>query len=169
MVTCCALLGAFLPDLSLYVLAGVSIFWMDIPPQQVFDVLYYSSSWQQVFAIDNSFVLWGVGLAIAIWRKATWAIALCGAALLHLALDFPVHTHDARMHFWPISDWRFISPYSYWDQSHGGHIIGTIEIVLVILLAGYLIWNFKDRWLRLAFAALALLQVAQFLIWRLVF
>ena len=114
-------------------------------------------------------MLWGVGLAIAIWRKATWAIALCGAALLHLALDFPVHTHDARMHFWPISDWRFISPYSYWDQSHGGHIIGTIEIVLVILLAGYLIWNFKDRWLRLAFAALALLQVAPFLIWRLVF
>ena len=75
-----------------------------------FGEYYYSSSWQQVFAVDNSFVLWGLGLGIALWvRRPVW-IAFAGAGLLHLVFDFPVHNHDARMHFWPLSDWTFISP-----------------------------------------------------------
>ncbi|WP_366140934.1 hypothetical protein [uncultured Ruegeria sp.] len=63
-----ALLGSLLPDLSLYVLAGVSLFVLGIPEQVVFGQLYYSSAWQTVFAIDNSFILWGLALTIGIWR-----------------------------------------------------------------------------------------------------
>ena len=111
-VTWLALAGAMAPDLSLYLMAGVSIFLMDISAQRVFDVLYYSDAWQQVFAIDNSFILWGIALGVAIWKKSAGGIAFSAAALLHIALDFPLHNHDARMHFWPISDWKFISPIS---------------------------------------------------------
>ena len=168
-ITWCALLGALLPDLSLYLMAGVSLFVLGISPQRVFGELYYSDAWQQVFAIDNSFVLWGIVFAIAIWRKAAWVVALCGAALLHLALDFPLHNHDARMHFWPITDWKFISPFSYWESSRGGNIVGMIEITLVAVLTVYLFRTIKDFWLRAVFALLALLQIAPTILWRLVF
>ncbi|WP_342666391.1 cobalamin biosynthesis protein CobQ [Tateyamaria sp. ANG-S1] len=122
-----ALGGALLPDLSLYVMAGVSLYILGIPPSVVFNDLYFSDSWQTVFAIDNSFVIWGVLLAIAIWRKSDWAVALTGAALLHLALDFPLHHDDGRPHFWPISNWVFESPVSYWDTKHGASVLAPLE------------------------------------------
>ena len=56
-VSWAAAAGALLPDLSLYVLAGTSLFILGIPPQRVFDELYFSDSWQAVFAVDNSFVI----------------------------------------------------------------------------------------------------------------
>lgn len=168
-VTLAAVLGAFLPDLSLYLMAGVSIFILGISPQRVFDELYYSDAWQQVFAVDNSFVLWGIALGIAIWRKLPWAVALCGAALLHLIFDFPLHNHDARMHFWPVTDWKFISPVSYWEGSRGGNIVGMVELAIVIGLTIFLFLRFRDWLLRALFAVLAFMQIAPFVIWRLVF
>lgn len=145
-VTLAALLGGFLPDASLYLMAGVAIFGMGISPEVVFRDLYFSDAWQQVFAIDNSFVLWGVACAVAVWARSAWAVALTGAALLHIALDFPFHAEDARMHFWPITDWKFISPISYWDTSQGGAVFGVIEMVLVVALTIYLIARFRGRW-----------------------
>ncbi|MEM7296588.1 MAG: cobalamin biosynthesis protein CobQ, partial [Pseudomonadota bacterium] len=64
-----ALVGALLPDLSLYVLAGVSLFVLGISPDRVFGELYFSDSWQLAFAIDNSLVLWGLGLVLALWLR----------------------------------------------------------------------------------------------------
>lgn len=169
LVTWCAIIGGFLPDLSLYLMAGVSLFVLGIGPDRVFGELYYSDSWQQVFAIDNSFILWGLIFAIAVWRRIPWLLALSGAAFLHLVFDFPLHNHDARMHFWPISDWKFISPISYWEGSRGGDWVGMIEVTIVAILAVYLLRRFKDLWLRITFALLALLQIAPFIVWRLVF
>lgn len=168
-VTWWALAGGFAPDVSLYVMAGVSLFVLGLSPQLVFDELYYSDMWQQVFAVDNSFILWGIGLGLALWRKVAWAVAFCGAALLHIAFDFPLHNHDARMHFWPLTDWKFISPISYWEGARGGDIVGAIEVALVAVLGVYLLRRFKDVWLRITFAVLALMQVVPFLVWRLVF
>ena len=164
-----ALLGGFAPDLSLYVMAGVSIFAMGIEPERVFNVLYYSDAWQQVFAIDNSFVLWGIAMALAIWKKSRVAIAFTGAALLHLLLDFPLHNHDARMHFWPITDWKFISPVSYWQGSRGGDIVGAIEISACAVLLVVLFRRFKAIGARITFALLALAEAATTQIWRLFF
>jgi len=168
-VTWCAIVGAFLPDLSLYLMAGVSIFLLGISPGRVFDVLYYSDAWQQVFAIDNSFILWGIALALALWRQSPWLIALCGAALLHLAFDFPLHNHDARMHFWPLSDWKFISPISYWEGARGGTIVSTIELMLVAVLVIYLFRRFRDTSLRIAFGLLAVSEIAPAIMFRLMF
>ncbi|MEO1239825.1 MAG: cobalamin biosynthesis protein CobQ, partial [Pseudomonadota bacterium] len=54
--TLAALLGAFAPDLSLYAMSIYAMRVQGISAQRVFDELYYSDAWQQVFAIDNSFV-----------------------------------------------------------------------------------------------------------------
>lgn len=130
-----ALVGAMLPDLSLYVMVGVAIGVLGISPYHVFNVLYFSDAWQTVFAIDNSFILWGALLVLAMRRKVDWAIALCGSALLHIALDFPLHHDDGRPHFWPLSDWVFESPVSYWDRNHGAQWIAPIEAALVSVCA----------------------------------
>ena len=56
-----ALLGSLAPDLSLYVMVAVSIWWLDVPPNVVFGQYYYSDAWQSVFAVDSSFILLGGG------------------------------------------------------------------------------------------------------------
>ncbi len=164
-----ALFGALAPDLSLYLMVSVSIWGLDIPAQTVFRELYYSDAWQAVFAVDNSFVLWGIALSVALWLHAHVFIAFTAAALLHLAFDFPLHTHDARQHFWPVTNWVFESPFSYWDNS--AHA-GVVSPVALSLSAGalVLIWrSTKAIWLRVLTAALFVMEFASSGIWRVVF
>jgi len=144
-VTVAAFAGALIPDLSLYLLAGTHLLILNTDPQVVFGQMYFSDAWQSIFRVDNSFVLWGAGLALAFVVRAPWAIALCGAALLHLALDFPLHHNDGRAHFWPLSNWVFASPVSYWDRSHYGGIVGPIEIGAALVLC-LLLWRRFKRW-----------------------
>ncbi|MEM6371906.1 MAG: cobalamin biosynthesis protein CobQ [Pseudomonadota bacterium] len=134
-----AFAGGLLPDLSLYVLAGTSLFILNIPPARVFNELYFSDAWQTVFAIDNSFLLWGLLLGVALWQRVPWAIAVTGAAMLHVLLDFPLHNDDGRSHFWPLSWWVFESPVSYWDRAHGAMWVAPIEAALSVACV-VLIW-----------------------------
>jgi len=158
-----AFLGALLPDLSLYVMAGVALNLLGIPPQVVFNELYFSDTWQAVFAVDNSFFVWGLFLVAALCWRVDWAIALTGAALLHLALDFPLHHDDGRPHFWPVSNWVFESPVSYWDRNNGARWIGPVEAVLAL---GAAIWLWVRRVPLWAGALAAVLLVAEFWIVR---
>lgn len=141
-----AMVGALLPDLSLYLMAGTAIFVLNIPPQIVFDQLYFSDLWQTVFAIDNSFIVWGILFALAMWHRLDWAVVLTGAALLHLALDFPLHHDDGRPHFWPLTSWIYESPFSYWDRGHGAGWIAPIGAALATISAVFL-WRRKPGWL----------------------
>lgn len=155
-----ALIGALMPDLSLYVMAGTSLFLLEIPPSVVFGELYFSGAWQTVFAIDNSFIVWGVLFALAVAFKRDWGIALCGAALLHLALDFPLHHDDGRAHFWPVSNWIFESPVSYWDHRHHAAIVGPMELALAAGCAFAIIGKQLLRKTTLAVALLLAMEVA---------
>lgn len=144
-VTSASAFGALLPDLSLYVMAGVSLAILRIPPNVVFDQLYFSNAWQTVFAIDNSFLLWGMVLVFALWWKARAGIAFAGAGLLHIALDFPLHHDDGRPHFWPASNWVFESPVSYWDKAHHALWVQPVELLMVVVCVFVLFRRFK-RW-----------------------
>lgn len=122
-----ALLGGLLPDVSLYVMAGVSIFILNISPNVVFGEMYFSDSWQLIFSIDNSFIIWGILLALAVKFKNAFFIALTCAALLHLVCDFGLHHDDARAQFWPLTSWKFQSPLSYWDSNHHSFFVAPAE------------------------------------------
>ena len=141
-----AAFGSVLPDLSLYLLAGISLFVMNIPAQRVFGELYFSPAWQAVFAVDNSFILWGVLLAAGLMLRRRLILAFACAGLLHLALDLPLHHDDARRHFWPISDWVFESPLSYWDSAHHAGMVAPFGLVLV-LISAIVIWRRWQSWL----------------------
>ncbi|MFK7995855.1 MAG: hypothetical protein AB8B87_17090 [Granulosicoccus sp.] len=143
-ISIAALLGALVPDVSLYVLCGVSILILGISPQVVFDELYFSNSWQKIFSIDNSFVLWSVFLFIAVKRKQPVLIAFVASALLHVLTDFMMHHDDARAHFWPLSDWRFASPISYWDSAHHAAWVAPLEGLLATI-CGFVLWRRHTR------------------------
>lgn len=135
-----AVLGSLLPDLSLYLMAGISLFILNIPEQVVFGQLYYSRAWQTVFAIDNSFILWGIALAVGFWRKWHLLVIAASAGLLHLSLDFLLHAGDGRPQFWPFSNWVFHSPISYWDSTYHALWIAPISIA-VCTLAYVILWR----------------------------
>lgn len=152
-----AFLGGLAPDLSLYLLAGTALFVLGISPQRVFNELYFSNAWQTVFAVDNSFLVWGALCGLAIWRRLPWAVALTGAALLHLLFDLALHHDDGRPHFWPLSSWVFESPFSYWDRAHGAMWIAPLEAAAAIAAVVVLWWRGVPIWARLV--ALALLAI----------
>jgi hypothetical protein len=62
-------------------------------------------------------------------------IALSGSALLHSIIDFLCHRDDAHMHFWPLTEWRFRSPVSYWDGNYYGHQFSLFEAALGLFFA----------------------------------
>lgn len=154
-----ALIGALLPDLSLYLLVAWNIYVLDVSPEVVFGSYYFSDSWQSIFAIDNSFILWGAVFGVALWIKRDWLIAFAGAGLLHLLADFLLHNDDARRHFWPLSDWVFFSPVSYWDRDHFGNYVGPLEALLCLVLIAILWRRFHSFWVRGILVLAAALQI----------
>ena len=120
-------------------MAGVSLFILNIPPQVVFDELYFSDNWQLVFSIDNSFIIWSILLALAWKFRSPFFIALTCSALVHLLTDFALHHDDARSHFWPLFTWKFASPLSYWDSNHHATFVAPVEGLATIAATVYLV------------------------------
>ncbi|MEJ6389504.1 cobalamin biosynthesis protein CobQ [Gymnodinialimonas ulvae] len=164
-----ALAGGLLPDLSLYLMVGWHLLVVGTPAQVVFDELYFSDSWQTIFAIDNSLILWGALLGVALWRSLPVLLAFAGAGLLHIALDLPLHAGDGRPHLWPLSDWVFDSPFSYWDSLYGAGWIGPLELAVSAFLVVVLWRRVRDWSWRVLFAVLLLAEAGTNNIWRLVF
>ena len=161
-VTGAALLGSFIPDFSLYAMAGWHLLVLGTSPDIVFGELYFSQEWHSVFRIDNSIILWGIGFGLALMLRSKVAIALTGAALLHLFLDFPLHHDDGRAHFWPITTWIFESPVSYWDRAHFGHIVSPIELAGSLAASVYVIKKFPGAKIRTFVVVIALIQTSLF-------
>ena len=165
-VNVAALAGAMIPDLSLYLLAFWHLQLLGTPADIVFGQLYFSDAWQSIFRIDNSMVLWGIALVSGIMWRAPILIALCGAAMLHLGLDFLLHNDDGRAHFWPISNWIFQSPVSYWDGDHYGNIVGPLEVLVSLICCGVLWRRFVGKGMRFMILALAIAEAAPvFVFW----
>ena len=134
-----ALVGALLPDLSLYVLVAAAA-TQGFSFKTIFDELYFSQSWQSVFAIDNSAPLYAALLCAGLLLRFPFLWALAIGALLHVALDLPLHHDDGRAHFWPFSDWIYRSPVSYWDPARFGSIVAMAELALSVALC-VLLWR----------------------------
>ena len=92
--------------------------------------------------------------------ELNWVALLALAALVHLAGDLPLHADDAHRHFWPLTDWRFHSPVSYWDPAHYGGAFSIIEAVLGVALCVVLWRRFRAAWVRALLALAALTYVA---------
>ncbi len=168
-VTAAALAGALIPDLSLYLMSGWHLQVLGTSPQVVFGQLYFSDAWQSIFRIDNSMILWGIALTFGLMFRMPVMIALCGAAMLHLVGDFLLHHDDGRAHFWPISNWIFQSPVSYWDPAHYGTIFGAIEVGASLLCCAVLWRRFSGLVMCGLIIFLGLLEFAPFILFAIMF
>ncbi len=120
----------------------------------VWDDLYWQEPWQTMGAVSNSVFLWALVAAIG-WRYqarlaasaddtgrltqrssvAAWGpflFALGASAFVHVSFDFLVHADDAHRHFWPVSNWRFESPVSYWDTDHYARWFMPVEAMIAL-------------------------------------
>lgn len=162
------LAGALAPDLSIFALAGFGLA-TGMSGERMWGEAYWSEPWQTLSAVSNSVPLWGAGLALALLafpppRRRILAL-FCGAALLHLAFDLPVHAEDAHRHFWPLTDWRFRSPLSYWNPDHFGRWVGAAEALGGLGLAAVLWRRHRGRRVRVALGLAALSYAAVPVFW----
>jgi len=207
-----ALLGALVPDASLFVMWGLakslgvadSVIWSD---------WYYSEFWQWIGAISNSLPLYAAiavtgflvgGRFPATYRNSTrqtshsitdkntvraikldatetgkfsfegaaWVrtvglmvLVFALAAILHVLTDLPLHHDDGHPHFWPLTNWIFRSPVSYWDPAHHGHIWSVVEFLLALTLVVILWRRFDVRATRFVLFLVALSYIVVSFYW----
>ena len=155
-------IGAVLPDAPMFAFYFVEKVIRGLPEQVIWGQSYYQLHWQNFIDVFNSLPLMLLGLLLAVWAKSKFSLLLFASMFLHGLADLPLHNDDAHRHFFPISDWRFISPVSYWDPSHYGGIVAPLEI-LAVLLGCVLLWRTYPSWPgRLTLGAIGLCYVAYF-------
>ena len=130
-------IGAILPDAPIFVF----YFWTKLvrrqSEQQIWSESYDRPFWQSAIALFHSLPLALIGLLTAHFMGWEAMRILCLSMVLHSLLDLPVHNDDAHRHFFPFSNYRFISPLSYWDPQHYGGIVSLVEKLLVLLASIY--------------------------------
>lgn len=125
-------LGALVPDSMMFVF----YFWhrlIGTTESQIWSVEYYDQVWQAIIDLFNSIPLIAIGLLICWKAQRPLLFAFFASMLLHTIGDLPLHHDDAHRHFIPFTDWRFISPVSYWDPSHLGDWVSRLEFISVLV------------------------------------
>jgi len=153
------LVGAVLPDLPIVVLyayerlRGMSEAW-------IWRTAYYDPRWQAVIDALHSFPLILAALGAALVLKWPRLVLLCASMLLHAVVDFFLHHDDAHRHFFPLLDWRFASPVSYWDPRYFGNVTAPAEAIGVVAACLLIARTTPLRSVRWVVAAIALLYLA---------
>lgn len=154
------IVGAVLPDLAMVGFYAFQKLVKQTPESVIWGELYHASEWQALFDVFNSLPILAVILVIA-WRaKLHWLLLLSLSMTIHVLLDLPVHREDAHHHFYPLSDWAFFSPISYWDPCHYGSFVTAIEVVILALGCGWILWRFKSALMRATAVVLLVVTVA---------
>lgn len=157
-------LGSIIPDAAIYLWAPYQRFVNGVSSETMWRELYFAQPMQNLIAYFNSIPIYGALAVLGyIMRAKTWGklvLFFALAALIHMATDMPVHNHDAYRHFWPFSDWRFISPFSYYEHEHHAGIVSLIEAALA-LGSTVILWRRLPKfWIKIVLGLLASLYIA---------
>ena len=160
--TAAFVVGALLPDIPVYVFFLVCGVLLGYGHEQLWDDMYFNSGWSVAFTLSHSLLFWpGIYLVAKYkrWLVAQW-VAI--SAVFHTVVDFCVHTADAYAHFWPLTDWRFVSPISYWDRASYGQYVGCFDAALVLGLLWWLATRYRESKLRFLIYGLLVLATLRF-------
>lgn len=138
-------IGGILPDIPIYIFYVWAKFIARKSEKQIWREAYYHPFWQNTVAIFHSLPL--AALAAIVSHYCGWQeIKLMFLSMIvHCLCDFPLHNHDAHRHFFPFSNYRFISPISYWDPRKNGALGAFIELTLV-LIATVPVFGLVESW-----------------------
>ena len=160
-------LGAVAPDAPMLVFYLWERLVRGVSEGRIWSERYFDPGWQVVFDIPSSIPLLALALCILlvlVGRRSTagripsagvaatppparltaWALFVA-SMILHALGDLPLHREDAHRHFFPVSDWRFTSPVSYWDPDHYGGYAAVGEVVLVLAVSVFLFRAYRGR------------------------
>lgn len=150
------LVGAVLPDAGLMVFYGYYYWWLHTPQSAIWSIHYYSPAWQAVFDVPHAFPVIGVALIAAYAMRSRWLTVMLTSMALHALADLALHHSDAHRHFFPLSNWRFHSPVSYWDPAHYGHYFLFVELLMAGVATVVLMRRHREPWARATVAVVAL-------------
>ena len=139
-------IGAILPDLPIFVFYFVAKFIYRMPEGKIWSEAYYEPFWHNTVALFHSIPLALLITAACYFFRWQAGMILGISMVCHSLLDLPVHHDDAHRHFFPLSDYRFISPFSYWDVNHYGKIVAFIEMALVIIVNPIVLGLLNSPW-----------------------
>ena len=139
------IIGSILPDIAIFYF----YFWAKViaklPDNKIWSEVYFTDFWQNIFAIPNSIVLCLIAAVVCHFYQLHWLKIMFISMIVHCLFDLPVHHDDAHRHFVPLTNYRFVSPVSYWDTRHYAQWIGLLEFCLVSLSSFYL-FNMINAW-----------------------
>lgn len=160
-----AFMGAVLPDLPIFIFFIVESVIRKTSQRELWGSLYFTESWQNFFDIFNSvpliLILLGIGFYLLHSDRIT---VFAWSLLLHCAFDFLTHHDDGHHHLFPLSDFVFASPISYWDRDHYGGIVAPIERLVMLIASIYLFPRLKTRLARWSLIFVNVLFIASYLL-----
>ncbi|MFQ5543929.1 MAG: hypothetical protein ACE5FY_06210 [Nitrospiria bacterium] len=164
------LIGAILPDLPMVFFYFYEKVILKMPEQKIWSDLYFDPDWQIFFDFFNALPILLLALLLAT-RSAgrKWLVPFFSSMIFHVFFDLPLHNDDAHGHFFPLSDWHFHSPVSYWDPAHYGQIVAPIEVLLVLIGSFVLFRRYPSLWVKSLVGAVGAVYLSYwgyiFLVW----
>ena len=159
-----AFTGAVVPDAFIYLAWPWLTFVLGESQQRIWNEIYFDAPMQLIASAFNSVPIY-LALGASGWflRQLVWGkllLIFASAALIHIAFDFPFHNHDAYSHFWPLSNWRFISPLSYWETQHHAYWVAWLETCIACVCLVILWKRFDQRWVRTTLVLIGIIYAA---------
>ena len=162
---CYAFIGAVLPDLPMFVFFAVETFILKTSQRELWGSRYFMEAWQTFFDLFNAvpliLILLGVGYYLLHSERI---VVLAWSMLLHCGFDLVTHHDDGHHHFFPLSDYAFESPISYWDRDHHAGIVAPIERLVMLAASVYLFPRLKTRLARGALVVINVLFLGSYLL-----
>ena len=160
-----AFLGAVLPDVPMFVFFIVESMIRKTPQRELWGSRYFMEAWQNFFDLFNAvpliLIMLGVGYYLLNSDRIT---VFAWSMLIHCGFDFMTHHDDGHHHFFPLSDFVFESPISYWDRDHYGGIVAPIERLVTLVASIYLFPRLKTRLARWSLIAINVLSLGSYLL-----
>ena len=139
-------IGSMLPDVPIFIFYLVTKFIQKLPEETIWNEAYYDPSWHNIIALSHSIPVAAIAIPICLYFRWKMAAILFGSMILHCLFDLPFHHDDAHQHFFPFSDYRFISPISYWDPQHHATFVALGELLLVLAATPF-VFKMLDTWI----------------------
>ncbi len=159
-----AFLGAVIPDIPIFIFFAVETFIFQTSQRDMWGSRYFMEAWQNFFDVFNAvpliLILLGIGYYLMHSERVT---VVAWSMLIHCAFDFLTHHDDGHHHLFPLSDFIFASPVSYWDSNYHAGIFRVVECVGILAASIYLFPRLKTRLGRGALVVINVLLLASFL------
>lgn len=158
--------GAVIPDLAIMVFYAWQLM-LGTSENQIWSVEYYRPLWQAWIDGFNSIPIVTLAILLSWYTRQYLLLVLFSSMLLHIFGDLPLHHDDAHRHFYPLLDWRFASPVSYWDPAHHGQWASLLEFIAVFTATAIMYrWRPLLRpWVIAIFAVYLFYWVYVYLVW----